>query len=323
MDYLSQAKRFIQIEIDEINNLLEKIDDNFSSAIEILKSTISSGHKIVVIGVGKSHNIGHKIGATLNSTGAPCVVLNTQNALHGDIGILSDGDTVLALSYSGETQEILNILPSLKRFKINLISITGKPDSSLGKNSDIILNTSVEREACPMNLAPTSSTTSMLVLGDALAMTLLESRGFVKEDFAKLHPGGSLGRTLLTKVSDIMRTGNDFCTVAPDTTLKHALEKMTDYRSGAVVVIGKESELLGILTQGDFVRSIQKNADILDEEVANFMTKDPITIQEDRLAAEVIQVIGSNRIDDLVVTDEQGNAIGLVDSQDLSRMKLI
>ena len=323
MDYLSQAKRFIQIEIDEINNLLERIDDNFSSAIEILKSTISSSHKIVVIGVGKSHNIGHKIGATLNSTGAPCVVLNTQNALHGDIGILSDGDTVLALSYSGETQEILNILPSLKRFKINLISITGKPDSSLGKNSDIILNTSVEREACPMNLAPTSSTTSMLVLGDALAMTLLESRGFVKEDFAKLHPGGSLGRTLLTKVSDIMRTGNDFCTVAPDTTLKHALEKMTDYRSGAVVVIGKESELLGILTQGDFVRSIQKNSDILDEEVANFMTKDPITIQEDRLAAEVIQVIGSNRIDDLVVTDEQGNAIGLVDSQDLSRMKLI
>ncbi len=323
MDYLSQAKRFIQIEIDEINNLLERIDDNFSSAIEILKSTISSGHKIVVIGVGKSHNIGHKIGATLNSTGAPCVVLNTQNALHGDIGILSDGDTVLALSYSGETQEILNILPSLKRFKINLISITGKPDSSLGKNSDIILNTSVEREACPMNLAPTSSTTSMLVLGDALAMTLLESRGFVKEDFAKLHPGGSLGRTLLTEVSDIMRTGNDFCTVAPDTTLKHALEKMTDYRSGAVVVIGKESELLGILTQGDFVRSIQKNSDILDEEVANFMTKDPITIREDRLAAEVIQVIGSNRIDDLVVTDEQGNAIGLVDSQDLSRMKLI
>ncbi|MAB59572.1 MAG: KpsF/GutQ family sugar-phosphate isomerase [Verrucomicrobiales bacterium] len=323
MDHLSQAKRFIQIEIDEIKSLLERIDENFSSAIEILKSTISSGHKIVVIGVGKSHNIGHKIGATLNSTGAPCVVLNTQNALHGDIGILSDGDTVLALSYSGETQEILNILPSLKRFKVTLISITGKPKSSLGKNSDIILNTSVEREACPMNLAPTSSTTSMLVLGDALAMTLLESRGFVKEDFAKLHPGGSLGRTLLTKVSDIMRTDEDFCTVSPDTMLKNAIKKMTDFRSGAVVVIGTKSELLGILTQGDFVRSIQKNPNILDEQVANFMTKDPITIREDRLAAEVIQVIGANRIDDLVVTDEQGNAIGLVDSQDLSRMRLI
>tara|TARA_B100000965_G_scaffold142111_1_gene118332 strand:- start:2890 stop:3861 length:972 start_codon:yes stop_codon:yes gene_type:complete len=323
MDHLSQAKRFIQIEIDEIKSLLERIDENFSSAIEILKSTISSGHKIVVIGVGKSHNIGHKIGATLNSTGAPCVVLNTQNALHGDIGILSDGDTVLALSYSGETQEILNILPSLKRFKVTLISITGKPKSSLGKNSDIILNTSVEREACPMNLAPTSSTTSMLVLGDALAMTLLESRGFVKEDFAKLHPGGSLGRTLLTKVSDIMRTDEDFCTVPPDTMLKNAIKKMTDFRSGAVVVIGTKSELLGILTQGDFVRSIQKNPNILDEQVANFMTKDPITIREDRLAAEVIQVIGANRIDDLVVTDEQGNAIGLVDSQDLSRMRLI
>lgn len=323
MDHLSQAKRVIQIEIDEINNLLNRIDKNFSLAIEILKSTISSGHKIVVIGVGKSHNIGHKIGATLNSTGAPCVVLNTQNALHGDIGVIADGDTILALSYSGETQEILSILPSLKRFEVSLISITGKPKSSLGKNSDIVLNSSVKREACPMNLAPTSSTTAMLVLGDALAMTLLEARGFVKEDFAKLHPGGSLGRTLLTRVSDIMRTGESFCTVSPDTTLRDALEKMTKYRSGAVVVIEKNDQLIGILTQGDFVRSIQKNPNILESHVSEYMTEDPVTIEDDRLAAEVVKIIGSHRIDDLVVTNREGQAIGLVDSQDLSRLKLI
>ncbi len=323
MDHLSQAKRVIQIEIDEINNLLNRIDKNFSLAIEILKSTISSGHKIVVIGVGKSHNIGHKIGATLNSTGAPCVVLNTQNALHGDIGVIADGDTILALSYSGETQEILSILPSLKRFEVSLISITGKPQSSLGKNSDIVLNSSVKREACPMNLAPTSSTTAMLVLGDALAMTLLKARGFVKEDFAKLHPGGSLGRTLLTRVSDIMRTGESFCTVSPDTTLRDALEKMTKYRSGAVVVIEKNDQLIGILTQGDFVRSIQKNPNILESHVSEYMTEDPVTIEDDRLAAEVVKIIGSHRIDDLVVTNREGQAIGLVDSQDLSRLKLI
>ena len=323
MDHLSKARRVIQMEIEELENLLNRIDENFSHAINGLKTTINAGHKFVVIGVGKCHNIGHKIAATLNSTGAPAVVLNSQNALHGDLGIVSNGDTVLALSYSGETNEILDLLPALRRFKINLIIITGNADSSLVRNSDIILNTKVNREACPLNLAPTSSTTVMLVLGDALAMTLLESRGFVKEDFAKLHPGGSLGRTLLTKVSDIMRTGDKFCTLSPETNLQSTLEKMTRARSGAAVIISASESLEGILTQGDFVRSIQKDSDILDMPVSEFMTKDPITIQENRLAVEAIQVIGDNRIDDLVVIDETGKPIGLVDSQDLSRMKLV
>ncbi|MEE3177544.1 MAG: SIS domain-containing protein, partial [Verrucomicrobiota bacterium] len=165
MDHLSKARRVIQMEIDELENLLNRIDENFSHAINVLKTTIDGGHKFVVIGVGKCHNIGHKIAATLNSTGAPAVVLNSQNALHGDLGIVSNGDTVLALSYSGETNEILDLLPALRRFKISLISMTGNTDSSLGRNSDIILNTKVKREACPLNLAPTSSTTAMLVLG--------------------------------------------------------------------------------------------------------------------------------------------------------------
>ncbi|MCH2026773.1 MAG: CBS domain-containing protein, partial [Verrucomicrobiales bacterium] len=174
-----------------------------------------------------------------------------------------------------------------------------------------------------LNLAPTSSTTAMLVLGDAIAMTLLESRGFVKEDFAKLHPGGSLGRTLLTKVSDIMRIGENFCTASPETTLRSTLKKMITARSGAAVIISDAGGLEGILTQGDFVRSIQKNPDILDLPVSKFMTKNPITIEENRLAVEAVQVIGENRIDDLVVLDEKGKPTGLVDSQDLSRMKLV
>jgi arabinose-5-phosphate isomerase len=323
MDHLSKAKRVIQMEIDELENLLNRIDENFSHAVNALKTTIDSGHKFVIIGVGKCHNIGHKIAATLNSTGAPTVVLNSQNALHGDLGIVSNGDTILALSYSGETNEILDLLQALRRFKINIISMTGNTGSSLGKNSDIILNTKVEREACPLNLAPTSSTTAMLVLGDALAMTLLESRGFVKEDFAKLHPGGSLGKTLLTKVSDIMRIGDKFCTLPPETKLKSTLEEMIHARSGAAVIISDSGNLEGILTQGDFVRSIQKDPDILDMPVSNFMTKDPITVQGNKLAVEAIQIIGDHRIDDLVVLDETDKPIGLVDSQDLSRMKLV
>ena len=311
------------MEIDELENLLNRIDENFSHAVNALKTTIDSGHKFVIIGVGKCHNIGHKIAATLNSTGAPTVVLNSQNALHGDLGIVSNGDTILALSYSGETNEILDLLQALRRFKINIISMTGNTGSSLGKNSDIILNTKVEREACPLNLAPTSSTTAMLVLGDALAMTLLESRGFVKEDFAKLHPGGSLGKTLLTKVSDIMRIGDKFCTLPPETKLKSTLEEMIHARSGAAVIISDSGNLEGILTQGDFVRSIQKDPDILDMPVSNFMTKDPITVQGNKLAVEAIQIIGDHRIDDLVVLDETDKPIGLVDSQDLSRMKLV
>ena len=323
MDHLSKAKRVIQMEIDELENLLNRIDENFSHAVNVLKTTIDSGHKFVIVGVGKCHNIGHKIAATLNSTGAPTVVLNSQNALHGDLGIVSTGDTILALSYSGETNEILDLLPALRRFKINIISMTGNTGSSLGRNSDIILDTKVDREACPLNLAPTSSTTAMLVLGDALAMTLLESRGFVKEDFAKLHPGGSLGRTLLTKVSDIMRTDDKFCTLAPETELKSTLEEMIRARSGAAVIVSDTGNLEGILTQGDFVRSIQKDPDILDLAVSKFMTKNPITIQENKLAGEAIQVIGEHRIDDLVVVDKIGKPTGLVDSQDLSRMKLV
>ena len=323
MNHLSKARRVIQLEIDELENMLERIGEEFSDAIEILRSAVAADKKIIVVGIGKSYNIGYKIAATLNSTGATAVVLNSQNALHGDLGVVGDGDVVLALSYSGETTELLELLPALRRFNVRVISITGEPESSLARNSDLILDARVSREACPLNLAPTSSSTVMLVLGDALAMVLLESRGFQQEDFARLHPGGSLGKALLTKVSDIMRSGDSCAMVSPDTTVRATLEQMTAVRSGAAVVRSEEDELAGIFTQGDFVRAIQKDPDILDHPVSGFMTPDPVAIPEDKLAAEVVSVLSSHRIDDLVVINSDHQPVGLVDSQDLSRLKLV
>lgn len=323
MDYLEKARRVIQLEIDELQNLLSRVGEKFATAVDSLRTTLESGGKIVVVGVGKSHNIGHKIAATLNSTGATAVVLNSQNALHGDLGVVSDGDTVLALSYSGETAELLDLLPALRRFDIDVVALTGVPDSTLGRNSDLVLDTHVDREACPLGLAPTSSSTVMLVLGDALAMVLLESRGFKQEDFAKLHPGGSLGRALLTKVTDIMRRGEDLATLPESSSVRDALETMTAARTGAAVITAPSGALAGIFTQGDFVRAVQQDANILDRPVSEFMTIDPVSIPSDKLATEVIAILGSNRIDDLVVVDDKGQPVGLVDSQDLSRLKLV
>lgn len=323
MDYLDKARRVIQLEIDELNALLSRVDGEFQSAVELLCGALAAGSKVIVVGIGKSHNIGHKIAATLNSTGTTTVVLNSQNALHGDLGVVRDGDIVLALSYSGETSELLDLLPALRRFDVKVIALTGVGDSTLARNCDVVLDTKVSKEACPLGLAPTSSSTVMLVLGDALAMVLLEARGFREDDFAKLHPGGSLGRALLTKVSDIMRRGDDLAKTTPGDTVRSALESMTKARSGAAIVANPDGTLAGIFTQGDFVRAVQENADILDRPVSDFMTPSPISIESDKLAAEVLAVLGQNRIDDLVVVDTNGSPVGLVDSQDLSRLKLV
>ena len=323
MDYLEKARRVISIEIDELKRLLERIGDPFSGAVETLKQTVDEHRKIVIVGIGKSHNIGHKICATLNSTGATSVVLNSQNALHGDLGIVNDGDTVIALSYSGETEELLRLLPHLRRSADKLIAITGDANSSLAKNADIHLDTHVEREACPHNLAPTSSSTVMLVLGDAIAMVLLEARGVKPDDFAKLHPGGSLGRTLLTRVSDIMRTGEQLATVLPDDPVRLAIERMTSARCGATVVKNPDNTLAGIFTQGDFARAFQSDPNIADHPVSKFMTADPVSITGEKLAAEALNLLSHHRVDDLVVLDESKQPIGLVDTQDFSRLKIV
>ncbi len=322
-EMIERAKRVVQIELQAIQGLLENIGQEFVDAIHVLEETVETNHKIIVVGVGKSGNICHKIAATLNSTGATAVILNSQNALHGDLGLISDGDTVLALSHSGETNELIDLMPLIKRFDVKLISVTGNPDSTLAKYSDISLITPIEREACPLNLAPTASSTAALVMGDALAMVLLDSRGFTEEDFARYHPGGSLGRSLLTTVEDIMRKGEALAKLSPNVTVETAIAAMSQSRSGACVLVNEDGSLAGVFTHGDFARAFQQHDSVRGRPVSEFMTIEPITVLASSLAAEAIKKIGKYKIDDIVVLDDTGRAVGLVDTQDFARLKLI
>lgn len=322
-NYVERGRRIFNMEIEELHRVAANINDDFALAVNLLKETLENKGKIVVVGIGKSGNIGHKIAATLNSTGSTSVVLNSQNALHGDLGILSDGDAIVALSYSGETTELLDLLPFIKRFDVKVVGITGKDGSTLGEHSDATLLTEISREACPLNLAPTSSSTAMLVMGDALAMVLLESRGFTEKDFSRFHPGGALGRALLTKVSDIMRSGDALATIAPTATVQDALYAMNQARSGACIITASDGSLAGIFTHGDFARSFQENPSIGNQPITELMTTDPITLQSDSLAAEAINTIGTHKIDDIVVLDAEGKPSGLIDTQDFARLKLI
>jgi arabinose-5-phosphate isomerase len=323
MDFLARARDVIGTEIDGLSRMASRLDQRMIEAIKILQQTLDRRGKLVVIGVGKSGNIGHKIAATFNSTGATAVVLDSQNALHGDLGLLSDGDAVLALSYSGETRELLDLLPFIKRFDVKLIALTGSSDSTLSRFSEVTLDTSVEREACPLNLAPTSSSTAMLVMGDALAMVLLESRGFSEADFARFHPGGSLGRALLTRVSDIMRADAELPIVVEGANVFAALDAMSRARAGACLILDGDGGLAGIFTHGDFARSFRQDPLLGEKPVAQLMTRRPITVQSDALAVEVLKTLGQNRIDDIVVLDAQGKPAGLIDTQDLARLKIV
>ena len=321
--YETRGQQIFDLEIAELQRVQASIGPSFQQAVELLRNTLNHKGKIVVVGVGKSGNIGHKIAATLNSTGSTSVVLHSQNALHGDLGLISDGDAIIALSYSGETSELLDLLPFIKRFDVKIIAITGKQGSTLDQHADTTLLTKVEREACPLNLAPTSSSTAMLVMGDALAMVLLESRGFTEEDFSKFHPNGSLGRALLTKVSDVMRSGAKLASIQPDSSVQDALAAMSNARSGACVIVNENGSLAGIFTHGDFARAFQQNPAIGPEKISQFMTKDPITLNADSLAAEAVTTISTHHIDDIVVLDENQCPIGLIDTQDFARLKLI
>jgi len=323
MDYLERARRVFEIELTEASATAARLDSQFILAVDLIRDALERRNKVVVLGVGKSGTIGEKIAATLTSTGSTAVVLNSLNALHGDLGIVADGDVGLALSYSGETQELLSVLPAVVRFGLPIIALTGDKNSTLAKAASAVLDVSVSQEACPLNLAPTSSTTSMLILGDALAMVLLESRGFRKEDFAKYHPGGSLGRSLLLRVNQIMRKIDELALISPAAPVVEAIQAMTKYRTGAAVVVNEDETLAGIFTHGDFARHFPGNPGIGSLPVGDFMTRNPITITGDRLAAEVLQVLEHHRIDDLVVLDEKRRPVGIVDSQDLTRLKIL
>jgi arabinose-5-phosphate isomerase len=323
MDYIAKAARVLDLEIAELQRLRHRLGPSFQRAVELIKDTVEARGKIIVLGVGKSGHIGEKIAATLTSTGSPAVVLDSLNALHGDLGVVADGDIVLALSYSGETEELIRILPAIARFQVAVIALCGDPKSTLAENCDVFLDVNVEQEACPLNLAPTSSTTVMLALGDALAMVLLEARGFQKEDFAKFHPAGMVGRSLLLRVHQVMRPRSAVALVRPDATIRATLERMTSLRAGAAVVAGEDEQLLGIFTHGDFVRHYQTDSRVGERFVADLMTLNPVVVQQDKLAVEVLNLLERHRIDDLIVVDDHGVPVGMVDSQDLTKLKLL
>jgi arabinose-5-phosphate isomerase len=323
MDYLEKAKRVLDIEIVELQRLRERLGKEFSRAVELIKEAVDARGKMVVVGVGKSGHIGRKIASTLTSTGSPAVVLDSLDALHGDLGMVADGDVVLAFSASGETEELLRVLPAIARFQVKIIAVCGDPRSTLANNADVLLDVNIEQEACPLNLAPTSSTTVMLALGDALAMVLLEARGFDKEDFAKFHPAGMIARSLLMRVHQVMRPRESMAVVAPNATIRDVLKAMTSVRAGAAVVAGEDRQLLGIFTHGDFARHFQADPKIGERLVADLMTLNPVTVHQDKLAVEVLNLLERHRIDDLVVVDDQKAPVGIVDSQDLTRLKLL
>ena len=311
------------IEIFELGRLRDRLGDDFSRAVQLIKDAVDNRGKVVVVGVGKSGQVGAKIASTLTSTGSPAVVLDSLNALHGDLGMVADGDVVLALSASGETEELLRILPAIARFEVKVIAVCGDPNSTLAQNAHVVLDVQIEQEACPLNLAPTSSTTVMVALGDALAMVLLEARGFNKEDFARLHPGGMIGRSLLMRVHQIMRPREAMAVVPTDARIHDVLKAMTQVRTGAAIVTDANQQLIGIFTHGDFARHFQSDAKIGERVVADLMTLNPVTVHKDKLAVEVLNLLERHRIDDLVVVDDNQVPVGIVDSQDLTRLKLL
>jgi arabinose-5-phosphate isomerase len=323
MSHLARARKVFDIEIAALKAVRQHLDAAFEHAVDVIVQTLRQRGKIVVTGIGKSGNIGRKIAATLTSTGATSVVLDSVDALHGDLGIVSEGDVILALSYSGESDELVNLLPHLKRLATRIIALTGAAHSTLARHSDVVLNVKVPREACPFNLAPTASTTAMLAMGDAVAMAVLEARGFKQSDFARHHPSGAIGRALLLTVRDIMRSGDRNPIARDNLTVREALLTMTRARSGSVTVVNGKGKLVGVFTDGDFRRRMADGDQLLDLRLEDVMTAKPVCIHEDALAAEAMKIFNERNIDDLIVVNKQREPIGLVDLQDLPKLKLM
>ena len=313
--YIESAKDVLNIEAASISKQLDHLDANFESACE--KILICEG-RVIVTGMGKSGHIANKIAATLASTGTPAFFVHPGEASHGDLGMITPKDLVLAISNSGETPEVLTILPIIKRMGIPLIGLASAPDSSLAKLSDVYLNILIEQEACPMNLAPTASTTTTLAMGDALAIAVLNARDFNEQDFARSHPGGSLGRRLLLYVEDIMHQGDEIPQVNQQQSLSDALIEMSTKGLGMTAVIDKDDKLMGVYTDGDLRRTLADNIG-LDTPINDVMTTEPITVKPSVLAAELVVTMKTNRISSIIVTSENNDVVGALNMQDLLR----
>ena len=315
-DFLGAVRRTVTLERDAINDLLERLDDSFARACEILLATEG---RVIVTGMGKSGHIGTKIAATLASTGTPAFFVHPGEASHGDLGMITPQDSVLALSNSGSTSEVVTLLPLFKRMAVPLITMTGNPNSVLARAADVNLDTGVAKEACPMDLAPTSSTTVSLVAGDALAIALLEARGFTTEDYAFSHPGGALGRKLLLKVDDIIHAGDDLPRVSVGTTVDKALIEVSTKGLGLTTVLAEDGTLRGVFTDGDLRRALDHEIDIHRTPIEEVMTVDPITIDKEILAAEALHIMEERAITALVAVDADKRPTGVVHLHDILR----
>lgn len=316
---LKRAQEVFKIEAQAIANLSSKLDDNFVQAVEAIYNCRG---RVVVSGMGKTGIIGQKISATLSSLGTPSIWLHSAEAAHGDLGRVTKDDVVIILSHSGETEETKNLVPVLRKIGAKLIAITGNKNSTLAKYSDMVLDVSVKKEACTLGLAPTSSTTAALAMGDALAVCLVEKKGFKEKDFALFHPGGLLGKRLLLKVEDIMRKGKANPIVKEEAIVKDVLYAITGARAGAASVIDKSGRLSGIFTDGDLRRHLERNADLASRKVKEVMTKNPITVQPRRLAVEALRILEEKKIDELPVVDAALKPVGMLDIQDVLRAGL-
>lgn len=314
-DFLSLAQRTFSMEIEALQSLQNRLDSHFGDACDLL---LNVKGRVVVTGMGKSGHIGNKIAATLASTGTPAFFVHPGEASHGDMGMITEDDVVIALSNSGESSEVVTLLPLLKRLAIPLIGMSGNPQSSLGLASDVHLFCGVETEACPLNLAPTSSTTAALVMGDALAIALLEARGFTAEDFAFSHPGGSLGRKLLLKVKDIMHSGSEIPIVSPEVFASEALVEMTRKKLG-MVTVQKNGQLLGVFTDGDLRRTIDQDIDFKSTPIQDIMHREPRTVGSEVLAAQALYQMEERKITSLIVTDAKNHVAGVIHMHDILR----
>lgn len=311
---IERGREVLATEARAITALADRLNDAFVDACRLVLAC--NGH-LIVTGMGKSGHIGHKLAATLASTGTPAFFVHPAEASHGDLGMIRSGDLIVALSNSGETAELLALLPVIKRLGVRLIAMTGNGDSTLARHSDIHLDTGVDREACPLGLAPTASTSAQLAMGDALAMGVLDARGFTAEDFARSHPGGSLGKRLLLHIADVMHSGDDLPAIGPDRTVSDAIVEITRARLGLCAVVDDERRVLGILTDGDLRRGLDGIGDIRTTPVRDLMTADPQTIDGDALAAEAVEQMQSRRIQGLLVVDDERRLIGALNFQDL------
>ena len=320
---LARARQCIRIECDALEETSRGLGAEFIDTARAVESVIAAGGKLVFSGVGKSAHIAGKIAATFNSTGVSSCFLDPTHALHGDLGLCDEGDLAILLSNSGQSDEILRLVPLLKRFGLKIVAFTGNPKSDLAGGADHRLIYRVRREACPLKLAPTASTTAALALGDALAMVLLEARGLTRDDYAKYHPAGNLGRVLLLRVRDIMRRGARMPVARDTVSVQEAILAMTKAKSGSIALVRAGGRLSGILTDGDFRRSALSGPGFLGKPVKAFMTRSPKVIREDALGVDALRLFDAHKIDDLIVVDRSGRPVGLIDVQDLPKLKLV